>query len=125
MHPWNADCWGLTVVFLRLPPGFPRLSPLHVTRQIHGVVEDAKNVDDRVVRFPADAEQDDVSASSLTSGDMQRANICADVVAHSRPDDIGAFRQGGERVRERLGVGEGLVRPEASRRPLQDVLEVD
>jgi hypothetical protein len=56
---------------------------------------------------------------------MQRANICADIVAHSRPDDIGAFRQGRQRFRERLGVGEGLVSSEASGRPAQYVVEVD
>jgi hypothetical protein len=88
-------------------------------------VEEAENVDDPAIRLAADAEQDDVSAPSLVPGDMQRADIGADIVASSHPDDIRAFRQGGERVRERLGVGEGLARPEASRRPLQDILEVD
>ena len=63
-------------------------------------------------------------APALAPGDMQGAEVRTDI-ARSGTDYTRAFRQGDERVRERLGVGEGLVRPEALRRRVQGIVEVD
>ncbi len=75
-----------------------------MTRQIHGVMEEAQDLDDRSASRIDGTEQDEVASFTSPPGDVKGMDALGDLVPALRPCDRGAAGQVSQGSRKRLGI---------------------
>lgn len=89
-----------------------------MAREVHRVVMDAKDEKHAIPLVRADAEHDDMAASSASTRDVERAKPDDDVVAATDADDLGRSLEFRESGGDGSAVAEAPVHPELADRPI-------
>jgi hypothetical protein len=91
-----------------------------MTREVHRIVQHPQNVY-RPLLPVADAIQDEMAAA--TSG-VHYAQTRRNVLAFSRAGDVRAMLQTRQRTRQKIAVGNRLLRAKGSRGPQEDFVVI-
>ena len=92
-----------------------------MTLQVHLIVQNSADFNDPTF---SGAIEENVTAASAVSCDVERAEAWHDLVAISRSGYIGALRQLAYRLDQRIAIHRGLPRAEILCCPLEDVCKI-